>query len=82
MSCHVAAASTGAGNATLTIACAGTQTDIPFGTIETADNYTFALAGNKRLNNIPAQVIPRITLSYESQIASDYGYVNYIELNA
>lgn len=82
MSCNVAAASTGAGNATLTIACAGTQTDIPFGTIETADNYTFALAGNKRLNNIPAQVIPRITLSYESQIASDYGYVNYIELNA
>lgn len=82
MSCHVAAASTGAGNATLTIACAGTQTDIPFGTIETADNYTFALAGNKRLNNIPAQVIPRITLSYESQIAADYGYVNYIELNA
>ena len=82
MSCHVAAASTGAGNATLTITCAGTQTDIPFGTIETADNYTFALAGNKRLNNIPAQVIPRITLSYESQIASDYGYVNYIELNA
>lgn len=82
MSCHVAAASTGAGTANLTIACAGTQTDIPFGVIETADNYTFALTGNKRLRDIPAQFVPRITLTYESQIASDYCYLNYIEVNA
>lgn len=82
MTCQVAAASTGAGSSILTVSCAGASTDISLGAIESGDHYTFALAGTKRLNGIPAQLQPRVTLSYESANASDYCYLNYIELNA
>ena len=82
MSCHVAAASTGAGYASLTIDCEGRQTNIPYGVIETGDNYTFALTGNKRLTDIPPQFVPHVMLTYRSDVASDHCYLNYIELNA
>ena len=82
MICQIAAASTGAGYSKLTISCAGVSTDISLGVIESGDHYTFALAGTKKLKDIPAQLQPRITLSYESENASDYCYLNYIELNA
>ncbi len=82
MTCQVAAASTGAAPATLTISCGGAETDIQFGSIEASDHYTFALVGTKRLKDIPAQFQPRIKLTYQSNNAADYSYLNYIELNA